>query len=86
MYPEYKQQNILFPQGDVRSLMPDGEAAKAPRKEITEEDFRKFASEALNDIPALLGKLPSTAKAKLSQHVDKIRMPRADETYSAEGG
>lgn len=43
-------------------------------------------SGTLTAIPKLLAKSPQLAKAKLSQHLDKVRMlPQSDGTYVAEG-
>jgi hypothetical protein len=61
-------------------------AARTSSKQLTGEDIRALVSGALTDIPKLLAKSPQMAKAKLSQHLDKVRMlPQPDGTYVAEG-
>ena len=54
--------------------------------ELSTEEIRTLVSGALTDIPTLLAKSPQLAKAKLSQHLDKVRMlPQPDGAYVAEG-
>ena len=54
--------------------------------ELSAEEIRTLVSGALTDIPTLLAKSPQLAKAKLSQHLDKVRMlPQPDGAYVAEG-
>ena len=61
-------------------------AAKETRKQLSAEEIRTLVSGALTDIPTLLAKSPQLAKAKLSQHLDKVRMlPQPDGAYVAEG-
>jgi site-specific DNA recombinase len=61
-------------------------AAKETRKQLSAKEIRTLVSGALTDIPKLLAKSPQMAKAKLSQHLDKVRMlPQPDGTYIAEG-
>jgi site-specific DNA recombinase len=60
--------------------------AKHEIKELTPEDIREQVLKGVEDIPRLMAKSSQTAKAKLAQHVDKIRLlPLADGSYHAEG-
>jgi site-specific DNA recombinase len=54
--------------------------------EITAEEIRERVIRAVLDLPAPLARGPQLAKAKLSEHVDSIRLiPQLDGTYVAEG-
>ena len=54
--------------------------------QLTEQQIRQHIAGALQDVTALLAKSPQLAKAKLSEHVDSIRLiPQPDGTYIAEG-
>lgn len=61
-------------------------AVRESNHELTAEEIRKRVTGSVQDIPALLAKGPQLAKAKLSEHVDSIRLiPQPDGTYIAEG-
>ncbi len=74
--------NLKARESELRELS----AAKQTQHTLTAEEIEAFVSTKLADIPELLAKSPQRAKAKLAQHVDKVRMlPQADGTYVAEG-
>lgn len=61
-------------------------AAKQINRELTAGEISEAVSNAMQDIPKLLAKSPQTAKTKLAQHIDQIRMiPQPDGSYLAEG-
>jgi hypothetical protein len=61
-------------------------AAKHTGRELTADEIGDLVADAIQDIPKSLAKSPQTAKAKLAQHVDQVRMlPQADGSYVAEG-
>ncbi len=69
-------------QSELRSL----KAAKDVRAELSEDDIRTAVCQALSDVPTHLRKAPEQAKAKLTEHLDAIRMiPQSDSSYLACG-
>ena len=54
--------------------------------QLSDSQIRQHIAGALQDVSVLLVKSPQLAKAKLSEHVDSIRLiPQPDGTYIAEG-
>jgi site-specific DNA recombinase len=77
---------LVFNLKSRESEMRELSAAKQIQRALTAEEIRAFVSGQVADIPGLLAKSPQLAKAKLAQHVDKVRMlPQADGTYVADG-
>lgn len=61
-------------------------AKTADGRQLTEQQIREHVAGALGNVTALLAKSPPLAKAKLSEHVDSIRLiPQPDGAYIAEG-
>ena len=74
--------NLRSREAELRELA----TAKNAQRQMSAEDVRGSILNVLQDIPALLAKSPRTAKAKLAEHVDSIRLiPQPDGTYVAEG-
>ncbi len=74
--------NLKGREAELRELS----AAKQTSRELTADEISNFVSNAIQDIPKLLAKSPQTAKTKLAQHIDQVRMlPQPDGSYLAEG-
>jgi hypothetical protein len=60
--------------------------AQKSRKVLLREGIAERVKSALEDIPALMKNDPLRAKAKLSEHVERITLsPQSSGTYSIEG-
>jgi hypothetical protein len=70
----------------ARLSLREHSAAKQTGRELTADEITDFVLNGIQDIPKLLAKSPQTAKTKLAQHIDQVRMlPQPDGSYLAKG-